>query len=63
LVPKLEGKKLKAVRKTAAKADCKLGRVTKKGTAGKGAKVVKQKPKAGTVRASGSKVNVVLGGR
>ena len=62
VVPKLNGKKLKAARKTIAKADCKLGKVTKKGTAGKSAKVVKQKPKAGTIRAAGSKVNVVLGG-
>jgi hypothetical protein len=63
VVPKLKGKKLKAVRKIVAKADCKLGKVTKKGTAGKRAKVVKQKPKAGTIRAARSKINVVLGGR
>jgi hypothetical protein len=63
VVPKLHGKKLKAARKIVAKADCKLGKVTRKGTAGKRAKVVKQKPKAGTTRAPGSKINVVLGGK
>jgi hypothetical protein len=60
VVPKLDGKTLKAARKIVAKADCKLGRVTKKGAPGKRAKVVKQTPTAGTSRASGSKVNVVL---
>jgi hypothetical protein len=63
VVPKLHGKKLKAARKKVAKADCKLGKVTRKGTAGKRAKVVKQKPKPGTTRAPRSKVNVVLGRR
>jgi hypothetical protein len=63
VVPKLKGKKLKAARKIVAKADCKLGKVTRKGAAGKRAKVVKQKPKARTTRAPRSKVNVVLGGK
>jgi hypothetical protein len=63
VVPKLKGKKLKAVRKVVAKADCKLGKVTKKHATGKRAKVVKQKPKARTIRAARSKVNVVLAGR
>lgn len=62
VVPKLKGKEPKAARAAIAKADCKLGRITKKGAAGKRAKVVKQKPKAGTIRAAGSKVNFVLGG-
>lgn len=65
VVPMLHGKRLKAVRKTVAKADCKLGKVTRKGTgtARKRAKVVKQRPKAGTIRAPRSKVDVVLAGR
>jgi hypothetical protein len=63
LVPKLHGKKLKAARKIASKADCKIGKVTRKRTAGKRAKVARQRPQAGTTRAPGSKVNVVLGGR
>jgi beta-lactam-binding protein with PASTA domain len=61
VVPKLRGKELKAARKRIKAADCKLGKVTRKGTVGRGAKVVKQTPKAGTVRAAGSKVDVVLG--
>lgn len=61
--PKLHGKKLKAVRKVVAKAGCKLGKVTKKGVAAKRAKVVREKPKAGAIRAPHSKVNVVLGRR
>jgi alpha-tubulin suppressor-like RCC1 family protein len=61
-VPKLEGKKLKAAKKRIKAADCKLGTVSKKGTAGGSAEVMKQKPKAGTTRPAGSKVNVVLGG-
>jgi hypothetical protein len=63
IVPRLTGKKLKAGRKAIAKADCKLGRVTKKGTDGRTDKVVRQEPKAGTTRATGSKINVVLGGK
>jgi hypothetical protein len=63
VVPKLHGKKLKAARKIVAKADCKVGKVSKKGAAGKRAEVVTQKPKPGTIRAPGSKVNVVFGGR
>ena len=62
VVPKLHGKKLSAARKVVAKADCKLGKVTKKRAAGRRAEVLKQKPKAGTTRAPGTKVDVVLGG-
>jgi beta-lactam-binding protein with PASTA domain len=47
-VPKLTGKKLKAAKKGLTRADCKLGKVTKKkGATAKGGKVVKQSPKAG----------------
>ena len=60
----MTGKTLKAAKKQLKKADCRLGKVTKKKGAGaKTDKVVRQKPKAGTVRAPGSKVGVVLGGR
>ena len=62
-VPRLKGEKLKAAKKRIKAADCKLGKVTKEGTAGKSAKVVKQKPAVGTTRPAGSKINVVLGGR
>jgi hypothetical protein len=63
VVPRLTGKNLKIAKKRIKRADCKLGKVTKKSTAGKSAKVVKQKPAVGTTRPAGSKINVVLGGR
>jgi hypothetical protein len=63
VVPKLKGKNFKAAKKRIKAADCQLGKVTKKGVVGRSVKVVKQKPQAGTVRAPGSKINVVLGGK
>jgi alpha-tubulin suppressor-like RCC1 family protein len=62
-VPKLKGEKLKAAKKRIKAADCKLGKVTKKGSARRKPEVVKQKPAVGTTRPAGSKINVVLGGR
>lgn len=61
VVPKLKQKKLKGGRKALAKAGCKLGKVTRKPKAGKGAKVTKQSPKPGTVLPAGSKVAVTVG--
>jgi hypothetical protein len=63
VVPKLKGKGLKAAKKRITAADCMLGQVTKKGAGGKRAKVLKQAPKAGTARAPGSRVDVVLGAK
>jgi hypothetical protein len=61
-VPRLEGRKLKVAMKALAKANCKLGTVTRRKGAGvRKAKVVGQQPKPGTTRSSGSKVNVTLG--
>jgi IPT/TIG domain/PASTA domain len=61
-VPKLTAKKLKAAKKGLTKADCKLGKLTKKkGATAKTGKVVKQSPKAGKVLPAGSKVSVRLG--
>lgn len=62
-VPKLKGEKLKAAKKRIKAADCKLGKVSKKGAVGRRAEVVKQKPAVGTTRPAGSKINVVLGGK
>jgi beta-lactam-binding protein with PASTA domain len=60
-VPKLAGKKLKAVRKGLAKADCKLGSVKSlDGATAKTGKVTSQSPKPGKVLAAGSKVAVKL---
>jgi hypothetical protein len=61
VVPSLAGKKLKAVRKTLSRANCKLGKVTKKdGATGKTGKVRKQSPKAGKSLTAGSTVAVSL---
>ena len=60
-VPNLAGKKLKASKKKASKADCKIGKVTKKdGATGKTGKVTKQNPKPGKVLAPGTKIKVTL---
>jgi hypothetical protein len=61
VVPKLKRKSVKADRKALKKAGCKLGKVTRKHGAGKGAKVTKQTRKPGTVLPSGSKVHVKVG--
>jgi hypothetical protein len=62
VVPKLSGKKLKAVKKKLVAADCKLGKVKKlNGATAKTGKVKKQSPKPGKVLALGSKVSVKLG--
>lgn len=62
VVPKLNGKKLKAAKKKLRKASCKLGKVKFRGDAtAKTGKVVKQAPKPGKQLAPGSKVNVTLG--
>ncbi len=58
VVPKVQGKSLKASRKTLLAAGCALGSV--KGHKSKSAKVVKQNPKPGQVLAPGSTVNVQL---
>lgn len=61
LVPSLTGKKLKAAKKKAKKANCKIGKVKKLGDATtKTGKVSKQSPKPGKVLAPGSKINVKL---
>jgi hypothetical protein len=57
-VPNLTGKNLKAARKALSAAHCKLGTVH--GTKGSKAKVVKQSPKSGTTKPSGSAVGVKL---
>lgn len=61
LVPNLKGKKLKAAKKSLAKAHCKLGKVTKlAGATEKAGKVSKQAPKPGAKLAAGAKVAVTL---
>ncbi len=61
-VPSLKGKKLKPAKKKLAKANCKIGKVTKKkGVTAKKGKVVKQSSKPGKDLAPGSKVAIKLG--
>jgi PASTA domain/IPT/TIG domain len=59
VVPKLKGKKVKASKKALGRADCKVGKITRrKGTPGK---VIKQNPKPGKVLAPGTKVKLTVG--
>lgn len=61
LVPSLTGKKLKAAKKKAKKANCRIGKVKKLGDAtAKTGKVSRQSPKPGKILVPGSKINVKL---
>jgi hypothetical protein len=62
VVPKLQGKTLRAARKRARRAHCRLGRVKLLvGTTDKTGKVVRQQPKAGKVKMAASRIRVTLG--
>ena len=62
VVPKLKGKTLKAAKKRARKANCRIGSVKLRGdVTKKTGEVVKQKPKAGKVKAADAKIAVTLG--
>jgi hypothetical protein len=63
VVPKLKGKKLKDAKRILGRADCKVGKVTRRTTAKpkKAGKVLKQSAKPGKVLASHSKVNLTVG--
>jgi hypothetical protein len=62
LVPNLKGKTLKAAKKRARKANCRIGQVKElEGITTKTGKVIKQKPKTGKVKAAGAKIAVTLG--
>jgi hypothetical protein len=61
LVPKLKGTKLKASKRKATKADCKIGKVNKKhGATAKTGKVVKQNPQPGKLLPPGTKIKITL---
>jgi len=60
-VPKLKGKKLKVAKRTLFRADCKVGKITRRTTKKKPGKVLGQSPKPGKVLASGTKVNLTVG--
>lgn len=60
-VPKLKGKKLKRAKKRTRRTLCRFGKVKKiKGATAKTGKVVKQRPKPGSLLAPGAKIRVVL---
>ena len=62
VVPKLNGKKLKAAKKTIKAALCNVGLVsTKDGVKAASGKVVQQSPKTGKVVAAGSPISLKLG--
>lgn len=62
VVPKLKGKKLKSAKRMLGRADCKVGKVTRRaGKPSKAGKVLKQSVKPGKVLASKSKVNLTVG--
>lgn len=62
VVPKLAGKKLRIARRTIGRADCKLGKVTRRtARPSKRGKVIAQSPKPHKVLAAGTKVNITLG--
>jgi IPT/TIG domain-containing protein/PASTA domain-containing protein len=62
VVPRLKGKKLKSAKRMLGRADCKVGKVTRrKAKPSKAGKVLKQGAKPGKVLASGSKVNLTVG--
>ena len=61
-VPKLKTKKLKAAKKKIRAGNCKVGKVTKrKGATAKTGKVVKQRPKPGSILSPGTTIKVTLG--
>jgi len=59
VVPKLKGKTVKKARTALKKAHCTLGKVTRRGH-GRPGRIRSSKPKAGSVRAAGTRVNVVV---
>ncbi len=62
VVPKLKGKKLKDAKRMLGRADCKVGKVTRRNAKPKKAgKVLSQGTKPGKVLASGSKVKLTVG--
>jgi hypothetical protein len=62
LVPNLKGKRLRNAKKRIGQTDCVLGTAkVRKGVPRKSAKVVRQRPKPGTVLPAGSKIKITLG--
>ena len=60
VVPKLKGKKLKAAKRAIKRAHCLVGRVVKRHSKAQRRRVIRQRPRAGTERAAGSPVKLVV---
>ena len=60
VVPSLEGLKLTKARAALKKANCTVGKVTRKKSAHKATVVLKQNKKAGAVLARGSKITLTI---
>lgn len=58
-VPKLKGKTVKQARRALKKRNCRLGKVTRRGR-GRPGRVRSSRPKAGSVRAAGTRVRVIV---
>jgi hypothetical protein len=61
-VPKLKGRKLGSAKRALRKRHCRIGKVTRKRRkkAPRKAKIIKQRPRPGSIRPAGSKVSVTL---
>ena len=60
MVPKLTGLKLTKARRAVKKANCTVGKVTRKKSSRKKTVVLKQGKKAGAVLANGSKIKLTI---
>jgi beta-lactam-binding protein with PASTA domain len=60
-VPRLGGKTLKGAKSALRRAHCAIGKIKRtRSTKAKRGRVISQKPKAGTRRPSGAKVNLTV---
>jgi CSLREA domain-containing protein len=59
VVPKLKGKTVKQARRALKKRHCRLGKVTRRGR-GRPGRIRASRPKAGSVRAAGTRVRVIV---
>jgi CSLREA domain-containing protein len=59
VVPKLKGKTVKQARRALKKRNCRLGKVTRRGR-GRPGRIRASRPKAGSVRAAGTRVRVIV---
>jgi hypothetical protein len=63
VVPRVIGLRLAAARKRITRANCRVGRVRRARSQRRVGRVIAQSPRAGTRRAAGARVNLVVGRR